>query len=292
MKAIFTTILTVLLLIFSTNSLSQCQAISGKHIHRCSVDSTIQLGGSPAALGGTPPYTYEWSIDPIPTLSQVVPYVHTSHLLNDTTIANPTFSGNSFVEDSILFYLKVTDNQGCQSFDTLLVTTSQFFIHLGQLSFTINAGDSIYLDDGTNVMASFQPSTYDWNPSYGLSDTTIASGFWASPATSTAYAVTVTDSEGCSQTGGAYYFINVNTVGLSENNLDLVELYPNPTTDIVNIKNGESIQKIELYDTDGKKMKVNFKSKNQIDLSGLSKGSYFLNLYFQERVIRKKIVKK
>ena len=39
--------------------MGQCDADAGDDKHRCSPDSTIELGGSPAALNGTPPYTYE-----------------------------------------------------------------------------------------------------------------------------------------------------------------------------------------------------------------------------------------
>ncbi len=108
---------------------AQCISDAGTDPHRCSADSTIQLGGSPTAGGGTPPYTYAWSIDPIPFIPPTIPYLYASHLLDDTTIANPTLIYNS-VGDSVTFYLRVTDSAGCVSFDTCRLTTSNFGVHL------------------------------------------------------------------------------------------------------------------------------------------------------------------
>jgi len=51
----------------------QCVADAGESVHRCSPDSIVHLGGSPTAIVGTAPYTYEWTIDPIPTGLQSVP---------------------------------------------------------------------------------------------------------------------------------------------------------------------------------------------------------------------------
>lgn len=295
MKTIYLIFTTLYVLTFSAFSFAQCIADAGSDIHRCSRDSTVQLGGNPTAFGGATPYTYEWSVDPIPTTSQVVPYVYASNMLNDTSIANPIFTYNGgFLEDSIEIYLKITDNMGCQSFDTLQLTTSLFGEHLMYHDFWIDKGDSVYLNYTPNVGGGFGTSTYDWNPSYGLSDTNIASGFWASPNTSTFYTATVTDTKGCSKTGGSFYHIYVNTAGLHENKLKEVELFPNPATDIINIKNKktEIINKIELYSLSGKKINTFNNPENHIDISNYSKGVYTLKIYFDDYVSSQKIVKK
>lgn len=296
MKILYLILTTSFLLTYSAYSFSQCIADAGSDIHRCSRDSTVQLGGSPTAFGGSTPYTYEWSIDPIPTTSQTVPYVYASNMLNDTSIANPMFIYNgSFLKDSITIYLKIIDNQGCQSFDTLKLTTSLFGEHLIYHDIWINDGDSVYLNEVPNISGGFGTSTYDWNPSYGLSDTSLASGFWASPDTSTAYTPTVTDSKGCSKTaGGPLYFIWINTAGLQEKKLKEVELFPNPTTDIINIKNEktEIISKIELYTLSGIKINTFNNPENHIDISNYSKGVYTLKIYFDDYVSSQKIVKK
>lgn len=275
---------------------SQCIADAGTAIHRCSPELYVQLGGSPTAFGGIPPYEYEWWIDPIPTSSQIIPYIYASHILNDTTIATPTliYTGGSFIGDSIEFYLKITDQLGCQSFDTLVLTTSFFGQHLMYYDYWINQGDSVYLNQTPNVGGGFGATTYDWNPSYGLSDTTLASGFWASPETSTAYTPTVTDSKGCELTaGGPLYFVNVNPTGIDELNRIPVKLYPNPTANLIIIETdaNKPIVKSELYSITGKKLAGFANHTNRIDLTPYSKGTYILKLYFSERMSFQKVVK-
>jgi hypothetical protein len=295
MKTLYLIFTASFLLTYSNYSLSQCIADAGPDIHRCSRDSSVQLGGDPTAFGGTPPYTYKWSIDPIPTLSQVVPYVYASNMINDTSIANPIFTYNgSFLKDSISIYLKITDNQGCHSFDTLKLTTSLFGIHLSYHNIYINEGDSVYLNQTPNIGGGFGSSAYDWNPSYGLSDTNLASGFWASPSTTTFYTATVTDSKGCSKTGGSFYHIYVNTVGLNDNALKEVELFPNPSSDMIyiNKEKSETISKIEIFTLSGRIINTLTNPKTQIDISNYPNGVYTLKIYFDDYVSSQKIVKK
>jgi len=102
---------------------AQCVADAGIDKHNCFSDSSVQIGGSPTAIGGTPPYTFEWSIDPIPYAPPIFPFLYASDILDDTTISNPTFIYNE-AEDSIPFYLKIIDSFGCISYDTIIVTTS------------------------------------------------------------------------------------------------------------------------------------------------------------------------
>ncbi len=64
----------------------------------------VTLGGSPAATGGIPPYTYTWS----PATG-----------LNNNTISNPAFTANF----SSAFLLTVTDSLQCQATDTVMIDT-------------------------------------------------------------------------------------------------------------------------------------------------------------------------
>jgi Glycine rich protein len=74
----------------------------------------VQVGGSPAASGGTPPYTYSW-----------VP----ANAFNNATLANPLFN----VQGSGAIALFVTDANGCTDGDTVMVATisSQTFTFTG-----------------------------------------------------------------------------------------------------------------------------------------------------------------
>jgi len=64
--------------------------------------SDLVLGGTPAGLGGSEPYIYLW----LPTEN-----------LDNPTIANPIFSGNSFTEYTLL----ITDSRGCFASDTIQI---------------------------------------------------------------------------------------------------------------------------------------------------------------------------
>ncbi len=73
-------------------------------------------------------------------------------------------------------------------------------------------------------------------------------------------------------------------------NKDIVSVYPNPTTDFVNINSNSPLDKIELLSVTGKKLNV-YDNTNKIDISSLNRGVYFLKVYSENRFISKKIIK-
>lgn len=292
-------ILFVVIYLTCTQTLhAQCIANAGTNIHICSPDSSAQLGGNPTAFGGVPPYVYEWWIDPIPTSSQTIPYLFASNILDDTTSANPTliYTG-SLINDSISFYLKITDSLGCESMDTIKLTKTHFGINLLSFSYWINQGDSVYLDQGANISGGWGNTFYSWSPTHGLSDSTVLSGFWAKPDSSIAYSATVTDSKGCQKTGSPFYFIYVNPVGIDDINTDnqSIIFYPNPTTDIVFINMHESIgiKEIKVLSLNGQEMISQNKNTKQISLKNIPNGVYIIEIHTSHsELIRHKIVKK
>lgn len=88
--------------------------------------------------------------------------------------------------------------------------------------------------------------------------------------------------------------VTVVNVGLEENTLINVSIYPNPSIDIVNIKLNTPIKSIFIYDLNGK-MILNENGKNQtqqsIDLIDLPKGSYLLSIQTDLGVITRLIIK-
>lgn len=293
-------ILTFLSIFFlSSITFAQCVADAGPDQHKCLNDTAnqdlIMIGGNPSANYGTPPYTYSWSINPIEfVLGSSFPYLYATDILSDTTLSNPEVL-YEFAADSIMFYLTVTDSLGCISLDSCAVTFSLLGQHLYYYHYWINQGDSVFLNEVPNVGPGYGASTYNWSPSYGLSDTTLAYGFWASPDTTTAYTVTVTDSKGCNLTGGGpTYFIHIFPTGLSEINHIPVKLYPNPTSNFIFIETdaNKPILKSELYSLTGKKLAVRSDIKDKIDLTPYPKGTYVLKLYFDDGVAIKKVIKK
>ena len=85
-----------------------------------------------------------------------------------------------------------------------------------------------------------------------------------------------------------------NTIGVNENTLiNSVKIYPNPVKNKLFIKNDDNIKikAIKIYSILGK-LTLNIKPENnQINLSNLNKGTWFLNIETENKTITKKIVK-
>jgi len=71
-----------------------------------------------------------------------------------------------------------------------------------------------------------------------------------------------------------------------------IKLYPNPAKDILQIEATENfqIERIELFDIGGKKVKEFSKNELTLNISGFNSGIYFIKLTGMEGVLTKKIV--
>ena len=86
-----------------------------------------------------------------------------------------------------------------------------------------------------------------------------------------------------------------NPDGIDDHTLDnTVTVYPNPTTGLIQIENGEwRMENVEVYDAYGKllnTMIVNDHTVN-LDLSGYAKGTYFVRVTTEKGVVTKRVVK-
>lgn len=68
-------------------------------------------------------------------------------------------------------------------------------------------------------------------------------------------------------------------------------LYPNPTSDILNIETKQNISKIEIYDLSGKLVKTANGKDKKVTVSHLNKGMYLIKLYTETGVINSKFIK-
>ena len=87
------------------------------------------------------------------------------------------------------------------------------------------------------------------------------------------------------------YNVNVEKSGLNELNNDMLNLFPNPSSGVVNIKSNELIEGIEFFDLYGKTLyQLNYDSSEyQIDLSNFAAGNYILQAKFATGTIKRKI---
>ncbi len=90
-----------------------------------------------------------------------------------------------------------------------------------------------------------------------------------------------------------------NTLGMEENISNKeIAIYPNPAKDVLNIDlstlEEHSFQGIEVYDTQGKKMKLVYHTTNNtlvLSIGYLPAGNYIVEITCKDRVVRKMFVK-
>lgn len=70
-----------------------------------------------------------------------------------------------------------------------------------------------------------------------------------------------------------------------------IEVYPNPTSSIVNIQSNIEIDSIEIYNLLGKKIAEYDTQMQSVDFTPYASGIYLLNLYHKDKKVVKRIVK-
>ncbi len=138
----------------------------------CEGDS-VQIGGTPAGTGGTPPLSFSWT---------------PSMLMGDTTLANPYATP---LAPSTLYVLTVSDSFNCQDVDSVTINANPIPTADAGPNDTICNGQSTTLDaTGSTGTGSL---TYSWNNGLGLGSVKNVS-----PNSTTSYILTITDGIGCS----------------------------------------------------------------------------------------------
>lgn len=77
----------------------------------------------------------------------------------------------------------------------------------------------------------------------------------------------------------------------SEISLKTIVLYPNPTSDILNIETDQIIDKIEIYDAGGRLVKKKEGRVASVDVSELSDGVYYVKIFTSQTIINTKFLK-
>lgn len=177
-----------------------------------------------------------------------------------------------------------------------------FVVQLGNTSGTPKFGfQAVALQSGNTNAGNFTPNSSNTqvttlnNRKYGEQPAASTSNLfvlnWTAPAAGTGnvtfYAAGVA-CNGTNTTSGDQgikmnaLVINENLVqAVSENNIQQVSIYPNPSSDFLNITaENESIELYSIYDLTGKQVLQNsiFTSATQIDIRSLQPGTYVLRL--------------
>jgi len=71
----------------------------------------------------------------------------------------------------------------------------------------------------------------------------------------------------------------------------IFEVFPNPTSDFININTKEKINRIEIYDANGRRVISDINSNNQIDVRKLLKGIYYIRINTDLNILTSKFIK-
>ena len=79
-------------------------------------------------------------------------------------------------------------------------------------------------------------------------------------------------------------------LAVSNVNKAKVSIYPNPTTDYLNVSSASKISSVEVYDISGKKVRVEL-TDNKVDVQNLVKGSYVIKITDASGTTSQKFIK-
>jgi hypothetical protein len=144
------------------------------------------------------------------------------------------------------------------------------------LTLTVNALPQPTITQNANTLSTQTFNNYQWQLNNNNISGANAQNYTATQSGS--YTVRVTDANGCSNTSSA---VNVTISSVSE----LVDfrsvIYPNPTTNVLNIECSEEIQAIEVVDITGRVIitENNLSTRNaQLATDILAEASYFIHI--------------
>lgn len=80
-------------------------------------------------------------------------------------------------------------------------------------------------------------------------------------------------------------------LGTGESKTFITTLYPNPTSDILNIQTDQKSSKVEIYDLSGKMLTATENNVKKIQVSNLAKELYIIKLQTENGIITSKLIK-
>ena len=201
-----------------------------------------------SVLGGTAPYTYQWSHGPT-----------TQDVMN---------------LDGGTYQLVVTDTNGCSA------TTTWFILEPAMLFGNMETTPTIFPNPNNGTATAtpsggFAPYTYQWNDPAMQTDS-IAVGLgvgW--------YTVTITDNNNCEWTDSIYVDMFNSVAEELENSLIV---YPQPAIDQLSVEAADVIVQVELFDLSGRILSKRLGTGEKrlvLDTEPYATGSYVIRVRFE-----------
>lgn len=225
---------------------------------------------------------YTWVITPnmsgYASLREITCFTNctpTSSAINQTSCNNYVSpSGNYTWTSSGIYNDTIINAGGCDSILTLNVT--------------INNANASATQNGTTITATATGAQYQWLNCPSMSPVPGATNQSYTASVNGNYAVIVTQN-GCSDTSNCF---SINSVNIYENmNEDQIILSPNPCSEYLFIESAFPVQRIEITDLRGRIVFQTYEVNEQIDLSKLRSGIYFVWMNYGSSAAVKKIIK-
>lgn len=96
---------------------------------------------------------------------------------------------------------------------------------------------------------------------------------------------------GCSIVAYNWFLTLSNNSFISNSDNNKLQIYPNPTKNIIHIKNNYEIEKITIFDCLGKEILTQTKNNNEVNVENLSKGIYLIEINSENEKVYKKFIK-
>lgn len=244
------------------------------------------------------------TIDPLPvvTVSPAAPMYCTGGSTNLTAGGAATFAWSPATGLSATTGASVTANPTATTTYTVTGTSSSGCTNTATVTVTVNPNPVVSLGPNINLCTTSQTTLNAGNfPTYSWSDgstasTLVVDGTILGPGTYT-YIVYVTNANGCTNSDTVVVNVSLCTGINGSTSLSMtLDIYPNPSTGAFNISIGNEMGsklKLEIMSIDGQLvfLKESVRTTGeQIDISDLAKGVYFLKVSDQDQVIIKRIV--
>lgn len=186
----------------------------------------------------------------------------TSSSINQTACGAYTLNAQTYTSSGT-YTQTLTNNAGCDSVITL--------------NLTINNVNVAVINASPTITAAATGATYQWvDCGTGFSTITGETNQSFTASSDGSYAVIVTEN-GCTDTSACVSIIGV---GVDEFSAGILQVYPNPVSDVLQISNDGEIQSVYLYDVNGNVVYYStpWVDKVTIDVGNLSNGVYLLEV--------------
>ncbi|MDD3687522.1 MAG: T9SS type A sorting domain-containing protein, partial [Bacteroidales bacterium] len=189
------------------------------------------------------------------------------------------------VEESGLYSVTVTDNNGCTGFDLVNINLVEYPV--ADFSYSVVSGTQV---DFTDLSLYGETYAWDFNGDNVTDNTSIGNVSYTYPALGQ-YPVKLTVTNDCSSDmeSKTIYVLSVDDLEISN-----IEVYPVPAADFLFIESKDSkIYSVLIYDITGKlveQISNNSERKIVVDLENYSSGLYSLILETSTKTETKKII--